>query len=134
MRTAIVVLVCLCTLPYIMALISGYYRQKQLGKYDNKKPREQYAQLQGPGARAVAAQQNAWEALIIYSAALLAVAASRVEITYLAEAALIVLVARLLHGVFYLANLDKFRSLAFLVAIIPCFYLFFAVLTTLYSR
>lgn len=134
MRTAIVVLVCLCTLPYIMALISGYYRQKQLGKYDNKQPREQYAQLQGPGARAVAAQQNAWEALIIYSAALLAVAASRVEITYLAEAAFIVLIARLLHGVFYLANLDKLRSLAFLVAILPCFYLFFAVLTTLYSR
>lgn len=134
MRVAIFVLLCLCVLPYVMALISGYYRRQQLGRYDNKNPRQQYAQLEGAGARAVAAQQNAWEALIIYSEALLAVAASRVEITYLAEAALVVLAARILHGVFYLANLDKLRSLAFLIAIVPCFYLFFAVLTTLYSR
>jgi uncharacterized MAPEG superfamily protein len=134
MKIAIIVLLCLCLLPYAMACVSGYYRKKQLGKVDNTKPREQYLQLEGVGARAVAAQQNAWEALIIYSASLLAVAATRVDVMYLAEAAVIVLIARVLHGFFYLANFDKLRTLSFLVAIIPCFYLFFAVISTLNAR
>lgn len=134
MRIAIIVLMCLCLLPYLMAIVSAYYRKQQLGHVDNEKPREQYLHLAGAGARAVAAQQNAWEALIIYSAALLAVAASRVEVPHLALAAIIVLAARVLHGFFYLANLDKLRTLSFLVAIIPCFYLFFVVILSLYMR
>lgn len=134
MRTALVVLACLALLPYAMAFISGYYRRKQLGVVDNKKPREQYIQLHGAGARAVAAQQNAWEALILYSAALLSVAASRVEVAHLAAAAIVVLIARVLHGFFYLADLDKLRTLSFLVAFVSCFYIFFVVLATLYSR
>ena len=128
MKIAIIVLFCLCLMPYLMVCISGYYRKKQLGKIDNHLPREQYTQLQGVGARAVAAQQNAWEALILYSAALLAVVASNLEVKYLAEAALIVLGARILHAIFYLADLDKLRTLSFLIAIAPCFYLFYVVL------
>jgi uncharacterized MAPEG superfamily protein len=128
MKTAIIVLLCLCVLPYIFAVISHYYRQKQLGKVDNQYPREQYTHLKGAGARAVAAQQNAWEALAIYSAALLAVVASGLDVKYLTEAALIVLIGRLLHGVFYLTNLDKLRSLAFVIAVAPCFYLFYVVI------
>lgn len=134
MRTALIVLMCLCFLPYVLAGISGYYRRKQLGAVDNKKPREQYTQLQGPGARAVAAQQNAWEALIVYSAALLSVAASRVEVANLAVAAIVVLIARVLHAIFYLADLDKMRSLSFVVAFISCFYIMFVVVTTLFAR
>lgn len=128
MKTAIIVLLCLCAMPYVFAVISHYYRKKQLGKFDNQNPREQITHLQGAGARAVAAQQNSWEALAIYSAALLAVVASGLDVKYLAEAAIIVLIGRLLHGIFYLTNLDKLRSLAFLVAVAPCFYLFYVVL------
>lgn len=128
MKTAIIVLLCLCAMPYIFAVISHYYRKQQLGKVDNQYPREQYAHLQGPGARAVAAQQNSWEALAIYSAALLAVVASGLDVKYLGEAAIIVLIGRLLHGVFYLTNLDKLRTLAFVIAVTPCFYLFYVVL------
>lgn len=134
MRVAIIVLVCLCILPYVLACISAYYRRKQLGVIDNEKPREQYTQLEGPGARAVAAQQNAWEALIIYSAALLAVVAARVDVPTIALAAIIVLIARVLHGFFYLANLDKLRTLSFLVATVACFYLFFVALANLFMR
>jgi uncharacterized MAPEG superfamily protein len=128
MRTALIVLLCLCLMPYLFAVISHYYRKQQLGRIDNQYPREQITHLQGAGARAVAAQQNAWEALAIYGAALLAVVASGLDVKYLAEAAMIVLIARVLHGIFYLTNLDKLRSLAFLVAIAPCFYLFYVVL------
>lgn len=126
MKTAVIVLLCLCIMPYIFSVISHYYQQKQLGKIDNRNPREQYAQLQGPGARAVAAQQNSWEALAVYGAALLA---SGLDVKYLAEAAIIVLIGRLLHGVFYLTNLDKLRSLTFIIAVAPCFYLFYVVIT-----
>ena len=129
MKTAIVVLLCLCLMPYLMAFISSYYRRKQLGAIDNHQPREQNTKLHGAGARAVAAQQNCWEALIIYSAALLAVVASNLEVKYLAEAALIVLLGRVLHAIFYLADLDKLRSLSFVIAIAPSFYLFYVVLS-----
>jgi uncharacterized MAPEG superfamily protein len=131
MKIAIVVLLCLSALPYLMACISGYYRQKQLGKIDNQNPRGQYAQLQGVGARAVAAQQNSWEALGFYSAALLAVVASGVVIEHLAQAAIIVLVARLFHAIFYLANIDKLRTLFFAIAIAPSFYLFYMAISHL---
>lgn len=131
MQTAIFVLLCLVIMPYLMACVSGYYRQKQLGKVDNQKPREQYTQLNGAGARAVAAQQNSWEALAVYSAALLAVVASGVVVKHLALAALIVLLARILHAIFYLTNLDKLRTLSFAIAIAPCFYLFFMAISYL---
>lgn len=134
MRIAIIVLVCLCLLPYIMTLISGYYRKKQLGIIDNQNPRGQYTHLEGPGARAVAAQQNAWEALIIYSSALLAITITNTEVRMLAFIATIILVARVFHGFFYIANFDKLRTFSFLVAIISCFYLFFLVLLNLYAR
>lgn len=128
MKTAIIVLLCLCIMPYVFAAIAHYYQKKQLGEIDNQRPREQYAQLHGPGARAVAAQQNAWEALAIYSAALLAVVGSGLDVKYLGEAAIIVLIGRLLHGFFYLANLDKLRTLSFTIAVAPCFYLFYVVI------
>jgi uncharacterized MAPEG superfamily protein len=131
METAIIVLLCLCLMPYLMACISGYYRKKQLGKVDNQNPREQYTQLQGAGARAVAAQKNSWEALAIYSAALLSVAGSGVVVEHLALAAIIVLVARLFHAAFYLANIDKLRTLAFVVALVPCLYLFYMAISYL---
>jgi uncharacterized MAPEG superfamily protein len=131
MKTAIIVLACLCFIPYVMAFISAYFRKKQLGTVDNQNPREQYSHLQGPGARAVAAQQNAWEALAVYSAALVGVAASGVQVEYLAQAAIVVLIARLFHGIFYLANLDKLRTLSFTVAVATCFYLFYVVITGL---
>lgn len=129
MNIAIIVLLILCLIPSVLSAVSGYYRRQQLGSVDNKNPRQQYAQLRGIGARAVAAQQNAWEALGLYSAAVLAVSASGVEVKYLAEAALVVLVARVAHAIFYLADLDKLRSVSFIVALIPSVYWFYAAIT-----
>lgn len=125
MKTAIIVLLLLSLFPYAFAWISGFYRRQQLGSIDNKNPRQQYTQLSGPGARAVAAQQNAWEALAFYSAALLAVSLTNTEIEHLSLAAILVLLFRVLHGIFYLANLDLLRSLSFVAAILPSMYLFY---------
>lgn len=129
MKVAIIVLAGLCLLPNIMAWVSGYFRRQQLGIIDNKSPRQQYTQLIGPGARAVAAQQNSWEALGLYSAALLAVGISGVEIIYLAETALAVLVCRILYSFCYLFNLDIFRSLLFSLGLLPLLYWFYMAIT-----
>ncbi|HEY6530604.1 MAG TPA: MAPEG family protein [Cellvibrionaceae bacterium] len=131
MKTALFVLACLCAFPYIMALISGHFRRKQLGKIDNENPREQYTKLQGVGARVVAAQQNSWEALGLYTAALVAVTASGAAVAHLAESAIIILIARTLHGIFYLTNLDKLRTLSFAVAAAACFYLLYSAIAAL---
>ncbi|MBW2233407.1 MAG: MAPEG family protein, partial [Deltaproteobacteria bacterium] len=53
----------LLLIPYILASLGGAFRVRQLGTLDNKHPRQQAAELEGMGARAYAAQQNAWEAL-----------------------------------------------------------------------
>ena len=131
MKTALIVLLCLCLLPYAMACVSGYFRQRQLGKVDNQNPREQYSKLQGVGARAVAAQQNSWEALGVYTATLVAVIGSGVTVEHLADAAIVILIARVLHGIFYLTNLDKLRTLSFFVTIAACIYLFYMVISGL---
>lgn len=130
MKIALVVLLILSLFPYAFAWIAGYYRRKELGGIDNKHPRQQYAQLSGPGARAVAAQQNAWEALALYSAALLAISLADPAAEHLATAAVLVLICRILHGIFYLADLDKLRSLSFAVGTLPCFYLFYLAISS----
>jgi uncharacterized MAPEG superfamily protein len=55
----------------------------------------------------------------------LAVSVSGVEVTYLAEAALAVLVCRMLYSLCYLLNLDVFRSALFSVGLLPLLYWFY---------
>lgn len=124
MNTAIFTLMIMAILPLVWSWVSGYYRNKELGGIDNKNPREQNSRLTGPGARAVAAQANAWEALIVYSAALLAVTASAVPSSDYAMLSLVFLALRIAHGVFYIANLDILRSLAFVGGYGICIYMF----------
>ena len=104
-------------MPIVLAWVGGYFRKKQLGVVDNKQPRSQYSQLQGPGARAIAAQQNAWEALAIFTAAVLVAHLAGADAARAALAAEIFIVARVLHAVFYIANQDMLRSLAFMVGL-----------------
>ena len=60
-----------CVIPYVLAPVAGYYKTRQFGTLDNKNPRAQTAALEGTGARAAAAQSNAWEALAIFTVAVL---------------------------------------------------------------
>jgi uncharacterized MAPEG superfamily protein len=111
-------------LPIAMSWVSGYYRHRQFGQVDNKNPREQCARLTGAGARAVAAQQNSWEALAMFTAAVVAAQLSGVPAEQSATAALLFIVARVVYLVCYLANQDALRSLAFLVGFGSCIWLF----------
>ena len=112
-------------LPIVLSWVGGYYRAQQFGNVDNKNPRAQSAALEGAGARAVAAQQNAWEALAVFTAAVVAqsIRGGGGEIASILAG--VWLGARILHAVFYLANLDVLRSLAFLVGLGCAVALFF---------
>lgn len=117
MTTALWCLFATALIPTLLAFTGGFLRHKELGKADNKNPRLQYAQATGIVSRAFAAQQNAWEALILFSAALLASYIAGVPQEKLASIALIFVVARVFHAIFYLADKDALRSLAYLVAL-----------------
>ncbi|MEM7018259.1 MAG: MAPEG family protein [Pseudomonadota bacterium] len=111
-------------IPYILAGSSAYFRIKQFGKPDNKNPRAQAAELEGAGARAVAAQNNAWEALAVFSVAVFVAHLAGADAATSATIAMVFIAARILHAVFYIANLDILRSLSFIVGIGCCIYLF----------
>lgn len=129
MNAVIIALLILCILPLACAWTSGFYRHKQLGSVDNKEPRAQAAQLSGAGARAVAAQANSWEALGLFSAAVLAVFISGVPLDSIASLALAYSVLRIVYIPLYVGNLDAPRSLVFLAGFGICMYMFYLALS-----
>jgi uncharacterized MAPEG superfamily protein len=106
-----------CLLPYAWGFASIPERRKQLGTVDNKNPRAQQAQLTGAGARAIAAHKNAFEAIAVFAPAVLVAHLTNGDPARAAQLAVAFVIARVLHGIFYLANLDVLRSLSFGVAL-----------------
>ncbi|NND81565.1 MAG: MAPEG family protein [Gammaproteobacteria bacterium] len=117
MTTPLWAILFLLFIPLLLAFTSDYFRIKQFGKFDNNNPRIQSAGLTGVGQRAWAAQQNAWEAIILYAPAALVAHVVGADAQQSAQAALLYCGARVLHALFYLLDLDKLRSLSFLVAL-----------------
>lgn len=79
--------------------------------FDNRHPRAQQARLEGLGARANAAHQNAFEALILYTPAALAAFVTGVPSGTAAVLAAIFVLARLVYTALYLADRAVARSL-----------------------
>ncbi|MAY36770.1 MAG: hypothetical protein CMN84_11790 [Spongiibacteraceae bacterium] len=117
MTTALWCLMITALIPTLLSFTGGYLRHKELGGADNKNPRQQYAQATGVISRVFAAQQNAWEGLILFTAALVAAFVSGVPQEQLATVSIVFVVARVLHAVFYMADRDMLRSLSYLVAL-----------------
>lgn len=129
MNTVIASLLVLCMLPVICAWISGYYRQKQFGKVDNKEPRLQSQQLTGPGARAVGAQANSWEALAVFSAAILAVYIAGIDLDSITTQVMVFVALRIAYIPAYVGDKDMPRSLIFIAGYGICLYLFYLALS-----
>ena len=125
MTTVLASLLILCILPLACAWIAAFHKQKQLGSVDNKEPRAQSAALTGTGARAVAAQANSWEALALFTAAVVAIVISGIPLEEIANLALVYAVLRIVYIPAYLGNQDKIRSLLFLGAYGICMYMFY---------
>lgn len=73
-------------------------------RYDNRTPRAYLAGLEGWRARAHAAHQNAWEALAMFTAAIVVAGQAGGSSTWINWLAITFVVARVLHGVLYVAN------------------------------
>lgn len=92
---------------------------KQPEGYDNGEPRQQMAKLEGRGRRAVAAHQNAWEALTIHGLAIAAFVASGQEAGTLALGlAWGWLALRIAYTLIYVAGLATLRTAAWSLALL----------------
>ena len=117
MTTPLVCLMIVALLPYLCAWTGAYYKVRQFGSLDNKTPRQQTAKLEGAGARVAAAQANAWEALPLFTAAVVASQLGHAEPGRAAWLSELFVVTRVLHPIFYVSDQDKLRSLVFLVGL-----------------
>ncbi|AOA59686.1 MAPEG family protein [Acinetobacter larvae] len=103
-----------CLLPYVFAILA-----KLLGGFkpqDNKNPRQFLANTTGIAARAHAAQQNSFESLPLFIASILLaeyMVTSQYLIMLLGSTYIIL---RVLYGICYLANLDRLRSVIWLLS------------------
>ncbi len=102
-------------LPYMVKLPLAYAMHQQ-GGYDNNHPRAQQAKLTGFGARALAAHQNSFEAVIIFAPAILLAIATQNTSELIQQLAVTHVIARILYIVFYLTNLGVLRSLVWFIA------------------
>jgi uncharacterized MAPEG superfamily protein len=111
-------------IPLVLAGMGGYFRNKQLGSVDNANPREQAKELSGAGARTVAAQQNAWEALALFTAAVLTAHVLGADPAMSANLAMGFVVFRVLHAACYIGGFATIRSLMFLGSLVCGIWLF----------
>jgi uncharacterized MAPEG superfamily protein len=93
-------------------------RKEKFGSLDNQHPRSQVAQLEGKGARAYAAHQNAFEALAVFAPAVLVAHVTHADANLSMILAIVWVVCRFLHGALYVANIDKARSGMFALALL----------------
>jgi len=116
MTTQLVCLLIGMLLPYIWAGASIPYRNRQFGKIELNEPRVQGDLLVAGGARVVGAQANAWEALILFTAANVGGLLVGLDPAgYWTLAAMIWAAARVGHGVFYLMDIAPLRILSFAI-------------------
>lgn len=111
-----------CLLPYVFAMIAkmvGGFKAK-----DNQNPREFLAKTTGLAARANAAQQNSFESLPLFIAAILMAEYMVVPQSVVMSLGIAYLVLRILYGVCYLANWAMLRSIIWLLSLLcPIFLL-----------
>jgi len=110
MNLLILCLFIACLLPYLSKFPVAIAMKNQPGGYDNNQPRIQQAVLTGLGARAVAAHQNSFESLIIFSAAILTALATQHITPTIQALAIVYLITRCIYHVLYLLDWATLRS------------------------
>lgn len=111
-----------CFLPYVFAIIAkiaGGFKVR-----DNQNPREFLAKTTGLAARANAVQQNSYESLALFIAAILMAEYMVVPQYWVMFFGIAYLCFRVLYGLCYLANLATLRSIMWFFSILcPVFLL-----------
>lgn len=98
-----------CLLPYvftIIAKVSGGFKVT-----DNQNPREFLAKTTGLSARANAVQQNSFESLPLFIAAVLMAEYMVVSQHLIMMLGIAYIVLRIIYGICYLANISALRSI-----------------------
>ncbi|MBJ20659.1 MAG: MAPEG family protein [bacterium] len=124
MTTPFWCLVAVIFIPIALAAVGGQFRSKAFGSADNKNPRAQATQLSDAGARAYAAQENAWEAAIMFSVAVITTHLAGLAPSEAAPFTIAFVVLRVVHGISYIRDIDKVRSLSFLLGLVCMIALF----------
>lgn len=105
-----------CLLPYVFSIIAkvvGGFRAQ-----DNQNPREFLAKSTGLAARANAVQQNSFESLPLFIAAVLMCELLIVPQFVVMTFGFAYLVLRILYGLCYLLNLASLRSVMWLLSML----------------
>jgi uncharacterized MAPEG superfamily protein len=124
MTTPFWCLVAVIFLPIVLGGIGGSYRGKAFGTADNKNPRAQAAKLEGAGARIYAAQENAWEAAIMFTVAVLTTHLAGLAPSEAAPFTIAFVLFRVIHAVCYVKDIDKARSASFILGLVCMITLF----------
>ena len=124
MTTPFWCLIAVAIAPYLLAGAGARLRIQQLGNLDARHPRVQALELRDAAARAYAAQQNAWEALAFFGTAVFVAHLAGANSGLSAIAAVVFVVARLLHAVFYIRDQAPLRTTVFVVSLACCVWLF----------
>ena len=115
MEVLVLCLFIAAVMPFI-AKIPVATAMHKIGGYDNAHPRAQQSQLQGFGARALAAHQNAFESLIIFATAILCAIATQTTGEFIQQLAMVHVGSRIVYWILYLCNLSTLRSITWFVA------------------
>lgn len=102
-----------------------FYRFKQLGRLDNRLPRQDFEQLTGVGQRAVNAQKNSREIFTVLLGAVFIAYAQDVNLNTLSNIGWLFLASRVLYVIAYLADWAVARTTIWLVGFGCCCYIAF---------
>lgn len=110
-------------LPLVFAatakLIGGF------GLADNAHPREFMQNTKGAAARANAAQQNSYETLPVFLAAVIVAMLFFVPQSITNNLACLYVLIRIAYGIAYIVNLPTFRSILWALSMVCCLLLFY---------
>lgn len=105
-----------CLLPYVFTVVAkmagGFKRE------DNQNPREFLAKTTGLAARANAAQQNSFESLPLFIAAVLMAEYMVIPQVVVMMFGIAYIVLRIIYGICYLANWATLRSIVWMLSLL----------------
>jgi len=122
-NVAIWAMVIASLLPLSFAIMA-----KMLGGFglaDNANPREFMQRASGASARANAAQQNSYETLPVFLAAVLVAMLFFVPQSIINYLACLYVLLRVAYGIAYIVNLPTFRSILWGLSMLCCLLLFY---------
>lgn len=105
-----------CLLPYVFTVVAkmagGFKRE------DNQNPREFLAKTTGLAARAHAVQQNSFESLPLFIAAVLMAEYMVIPQVVVMMFGIAYIVLRIIYGICYLANWATLRSIVWMLSLL----------------